>query len=89
MFEKYLEDNDFVGADMARKFLQMGYTRARRYANHKTGRKYNQTTRELKPLEMDEVKAASAREFYPYWYKARLNPTYVKLMKEHKQKYGS
>ena len=25
---------------MARKFLQMGFTRARRYANHKTGRKY-------------------------------------------------
>ena len=25
---------------MARKFLQMGYTRARRYANHKSGKKY-------------------------------------------------
>ncbi|WP_207435447.1 DUF4385 domain-containing protein [Sabulibacter ruber] len=40
MFEKYLADGDFVGADMARKFLQMGFTRARRYANHKGGRKY-------------------------------------------------
>jgi len=30
MFLEYLEDDDFVGADMARKFLQMGYTRARR-----------------------------------------------------------
>lgn len=27
---------------MARKFLQMGYTRSRRYANHKSGRKYQQ-----------------------------------------------
>lgn len=27
--------------DMARKFLQMGYTRSRRYANHKSGRKYS------------------------------------------------
>jgi Domain of unknown function (DUF4385) len=26
--------------DMARKFLQMGSSRARRHANHKTGRKY-------------------------------------------------
>ncbi len=26
---------------MARKFLQMGYTRARRYANHKSGKKYS------------------------------------------------
>lgn len=25
---------------MSRKFLQMGYTRSRRYANHKGGRKY-------------------------------------------------
>ncbi len=27
-----LADEDFVGADMARRFLQMGYTRSRRYA---------------------------------------------------------
>lgn len=40
IFENYLQNNDFVGADMARKFLQMGFTRARRYANHKGGRKY-------------------------------------------------
>ena len=25
---------------MARKFLQMGFTRSRRYANHKSGKKY-------------------------------------------------
>ncbi|WP_247232284.1 DUF4385 domain-containing protein [Telluribacter sp. SYSU D00476] len=41
MFEQYLKDADFVGADMARKYLQMGFTRARRYANHKSGRKYS------------------------------------------------
>ncbi len=40
LFEAYLAQHDFVGADMARKFLQMGFTRARRYANHKGGRKY-------------------------------------------------
>lgn len=41
MFLAYLAQNDFVGADMARKFIQMGYTRARRYANHKGGKKYD------------------------------------------------
>jgi hypothetical protein len=41
MFLGYLRDGDFVGADMARKFLQMGYTRSRRYANHKGGKKYD------------------------------------------------
>jgi Domain of unknown function (DUF4385) len=40
LFEHYLQHNEFVGADMARKFLQMGFTRARRYANHKGGKKY-------------------------------------------------
>ena len=39
-FLDYEEEDDFVGMDMARKFLQMGMTRAKRYANHKGGRKY-------------------------------------------------
>jgi Domain of unknown function (DUF4385) len=30
---------------MARKFLQMGWTRATRYANHKGGRKYDKENR--------------------------------------------
>ena len=42
LFEKYLNNKDFVGADMARKYLQMGFTRARRYANHSDGNKYSQ-----------------------------------------------
>lgn len=41
MFQDYLQAGDFVGADMARKFLQMGFTRARRYANHRGGKKYD------------------------------------------------
>jgi len=41
MFESFLRKKDFVGADMARKFLQMGYTRAKRYANYKGGLKYD------------------------------------------------
>jgi hypothetical protein len=41
LFLAYLQDEDFVGADMARKFLQMGFTRARRYANHRGGKKYD------------------------------------------------
>ncbi len=34
-FKDYLDAGDFVGAALARKFLQMGYTRARRYANYR------------------------------------------------------
>jgi len=29
-FFQYLEENDFVGADMAKKYLHMGFTRSRR-----------------------------------------------------------
>ena len=42
MFYDYLDRKDFVGADMAKKFLHMGFTRSRRYANHRDGRKYNE-----------------------------------------------
>ncbi|KAK8211821.1 hypothetical protein IWZ01DRAFT_519380 [Phyllosticta capitalensis] len=39
-FEAYDVEGDFVGMDMCRKFIQMGMTRAKRYANHRGGRKY-------------------------------------------------
>jgi thiamine kinase-like enzyme len=53
IYQKFLEyqtEKDFVGMDMARKFLQMGYTRSRRYANHKSGRKYSQEDKENAPI---------------------------------------
>lgn len=37
LFLEYKSRKDFIGMDMARKFLQMGITRSRRYANHKSG----------------------------------------------------
>jgi len=42
LFLDYLQKGEFAGADMARKYLQMGFTRARRYANYKGGKKYDQ-----------------------------------------------
>lgn len=69
MFQTYLADNDFVGADMARKYLQMGYTRARRYANYKGGKKYDKAN-DFRPLERgtgEAEKAESAKIFYGKW----------------------
>lgn len=40
LFLSYREAGDFVGMDMARKFLQMGWTRSLRYFNHRSGKKY-------------------------------------------------
>ena len=43
MYADYRVKNDFIGMDMCRKFLEMGFTRARRYANHKDGKKYDRS----------------------------------------------
>ncbi len=87
MFLDYKAKDDFVGMDMARKFLQMGYTRSRRYANHKSGRKYREGSKEVLTREEDTVKAESARIFYEKWKKAREDKKYLELKKEHKERY--
>lgn len=87
MFEQYKSAGDFVGMDMARKFLQMGFTRARRYANHRSGRKYGPDG-EVLPRDEDPIKAESASIFYDLYVKARSDPDYQRMKKEHQQKYG-
>jgi hypothetical protein len=85
---------------MARKFLQMGYTRSRRYANHKSGRKYQQNPqkagskeaqiearRNTLPNEVDSVKAESAAIFKAKWMQAKTNEKYLQLLKQHKKRY--
>ena len=85
LFVAYRKKRDFVGMDMARKFLQMGYTRARRYANYKGGRKYDANGK-VRPRGNDPVKAESARIFYEKWRQAREDRTYRRLLKEHQQR---
>lgn len=87
MFLDYKARGDFVGMDMARKFLQMGYTRARRYANHRSGRKYDAQGNVLPRIE-DPVKAESARIFYEKYVLARSDPDYIRLKKAHQTTYG-
>jgi hypothetical protein len=77
MFRDYESAGDFVGMDMARKFLQMGWTRARRYANHPSGRKYDADTGELLPRGNDPDKAESARIFKAFYDRVRTDPGYI------------
>lgn len=85
---------------MARKFLQMGYTRSRRYANHKSGRKYKtnpqkeiskesqvKVRKDILPNELDPVKAESAAIFKEKWMQAKTNDKYLQLLAKHKQMY--
>lgn len=81
LFEQYRAADDFVGMDMARKFIQMGYTRARRYANHRGGRKYGEDGKEL-PREINEEKAASAAIFKAEWDRLRADADYLARKKK-------
>src|SRR5690554_5173529 len=83
MFHAYKEQGDFVGMDMARKFLQMGYTRSRRYANHKSGRKWSPDRSEVLPIDADPIKAESARIFYETYRKVKDDPDYLRMKDEH------
>src|SRR4028118_1121561 len=90
MFLSYKERDDFVGMDMARKFLQMGYTRARRYANHRSGKKYDEEGRVLpqEPDALDGEKARAARVFYEKYVEAREDEHYRRRRKEWAERYG-
>ena len=99
MFLAYLAAEDFVGADMARKFLQMGYTRARRYANHRSGRKYARNPQQaatpeaerrarqeaLLPSDPDPIKAAAAAIFWEKWQLAKNNADYQAQRQRHQE----
>lgn len=99
LFRAYKKQKDFAGMDMARKFLQMGYTRSRRYANHKSGKKYDGPVpagkkgesgahgRSQLPLDPDPEKAESAAIFYEAWQKAKNDGYYKKLLEAHKKRW--
>jgi hypothetical protein len=74
-FVAYRRARDFVGMDMTRKFIQMGYTRARRYARHRSGRKYDEAGVEL-PEELDRDKEAAAAVFRAAWQRVNVDRTY-------------
>ena len=100
-FDDYLASGDLVGADMARKFLQMGFTRARRYANHPGGRKYDGPVpadrrgqsgahgrTELPRGPQDPVKAESSRIFKQAWDEVEQVAEYTAWRAAHKKEHG-
>ena len=87
LFEDYRAQDDFIGMDMARKFIQMGYTRARRYSNHKGGRKYDAEGKEL-PRTTEKEKAAAAAIFKSCWDRIRADTDYLARKRAHQQQYG-
>ena len=91
IFDMYLDyriQKDFVGMDMCRKFLEMGFTRARRYANHKDGKKYDKDGKVL-PQEKDwktSEKAKSAKRFKQFRDLVTQDEFYISMRKEWRDK---
>ena len=80
-FLRYHDHEDFVGMDMCRKFIQMGMTRAKRYANHKGGRKYDKASGkelEKKDHEGRKEKEEASRIFREIWEQCRQHEGYQK-----------
>ena len=84
IFDMYLDYRilkDFVGMDMCRKFLEMGFTRARRYANHKDGK--------VLPQEKDwatSEKAKAAKRFKEFRDLVTQDEFYISMRKEWRDK---
>ena len=84
MYLDYRDEKDFIGMDMCRKFLEMGFTRSRRYANHRDGKKYDNDGN-IRPQEPDHATskyAKSATIFKKVRDIVAKNETYVKMRKQ-------
>ena len=83
IYQKFLEyrsEEDFVGMDVARKYLQMGWTRSLRYAKYKGGNK-------SRPREtLDPEKSRVAEVFRKKWRAAADDEVYLRLEEEHKRR---
>ena len=84
MYLDYRDEKDFIGMDMCRKFLEMGFTRSRRYANHRDGKKYDKEGNVI-PQEKDHATchfAESAKIFKRARDIVAKNETYVMMRKQ-------
>ena len=82
MYRGFRALKDFIGMDMCRKFLEMGFTRARRYANHRDGKKYKDG--KILPQEKDAMtcdKAKSASIFKKYRDRVTKDKIYIEMRK--------
>ncbi len=85
----YLEAGEFVGADMARKYLRMGWTRSLRYAKYPGGRKYDDDGTPREPEQWyDEEKHEISQVYRQYLDLVREDPDYQRLRDEWENETG-
>ena len=85
---EYVEDEDFVGMDMCRKYLHMGFTRSRRYWNHSSGRKWTRMKNgewAILPFDRTEDRFyQGGLIFQRYWKMVREDTTYLDMKRDFK-----
>jgi hypothetical protein len=85
-YEAYRAADDFVGMDMARKYLRMGFTRAMRYAKYPGGQKYDDDGDERAPQQWaDPEKRAAAVVFREAWQAVIDDPAYERMKAHHQE----
>jgi hypothetical protein len=91
-FEAYRANGEFVGMDMARKYLQMGWTRAMRYAKYPGGKKYREEDGERIERESqewyDQEKREIALVYREYLDRVREDDGYQRRKDEWREKHG-
>jgi hypothetical protein len=80
-YREYRDRGEFVGMDMARKYLQMGYTRAMRYARYPGGQKYGDDGTEREPTFWADHDKREAALVYDVWYQRVENDETYRDMK--------
>jgi hypothetical protein len=87
-FCEYRENDEFVGMDMARKYLQMGYTRAMRYARYPGGQKYEDGEERDPEHWADHDKREAALVYEVWWKMVEDDEAYQRAKETHREQYG-
>jgi hypothetical protein len=88
-FREYRAEDDFVGMDMARKYLQMGWTRSLRYAKYPGGKKYDDGGTEREPQRWyDEEKYEISRLYRAFIDRVESDETYTERRAEWTERRG-
>jgi hypothetical protein len=86
-YREYRENEEFPGMDMARKYLQMGYTRSMRYARYPGGQKY-EDGEEREPERWADHDKREAALVYEAWREMVENDDeYQRMKNEHRKQH--
>ncbi|KYH27859.1 hypothetical protein HAPAU_05340 [Halalkalicoccus paucihalophilus] len=85
-YEEYRADGEFPGMDIARKYLQMGYTRAMRYAKYPGGTKYVDGEERDPQQWADPEKREAALRFEERLESVREDEAYQRATEAHRER---